>query len=39
VRNQQERVTITLHGQPAAVLVAVDDLETLEETITVLSAR
>ncbi len=28
-----ERVTITRHGKPAAVLISVDDLETLEETI------
>ena len=34
---QHERVTVTVHGRPAAVLVAVDDLEALEETIAVLS--
>lgn len=28
-----ERVTITKHGKPAAVLIAVDDLEALEETL------
>ena len=28
-----ERVTITRHGRPAAVLIAVDDLEALEETL------
>ncbi len=28
-----ERVTITRHGKPAAVLISVDDLESLEETI------
>jgi antitoxin YefM len=32
-----DRVTVTVHGRPAAVLVAVDDLESLEETIAVLS--
>ncbi|WP_245662439.1 type II toxin-antitoxin system Phd/YefM family antitoxin [Nocardia vermiculata] len=37
VRDQHERVTITVHGEPAAVLVAVEDLESLEETISVLS--
>ncbi|MFD4403622.1 type II toxin-antitoxin system Phd/YefM family antitoxin [Nocardia sp. NPDC058499] len=37
VRNQHERVTITVRGEPAAVLVAVEDLESLEETIAVLS--
>lgn len=28
-----ERVTITRHGRPAVVLVSVDDLESLEETL------
>lgn len=28
-----ERVTITKHGKPAAVLLSVDDLEALEETL------
>lgn len=28
-----ERVTITRHGRPAAVLISVDDLESLEETL------
>ena len=32
-----DRVTVTVHGRPTAVLVAVDDLEGLEETIAVLS--
>ena len=32
-----ERVTITRNGRPAAVLISVDDLESLEETIEVLS--
>jgi antitoxin YefM len=32
---QHERVTV--HGRPVAVLLAVDDLESLEETIAVLS--
>ncbi|MBA2715857.1 MAG: type II toxin-antitoxin system Phd/YefM family antitoxin [Propionibacteriales bacterium] len=34
---QHERVTVTVHGRPAAVLLAVDDLEAMEETIAVLS--
>jgi prevent-host-death family protein len=34
---QHDRVTVTVHGRPTAVLVAVDDLESLEETISVLS--
>lgn len=34
---QHERVTVTVHGRPSAVLLAVEDLESLEETIAVLS--
>ena len=34
---QHERITVTVHGRPAAVILAVDDLESLEETIGVLS--
>lgn len=37
VRDQHERIILTVHGRPAAVLLAVDDLESLEETIAVLS--
>ena len=37
VGSQHERVTVTVHGRPTAVLIAVDDLEALEETIAVLS--
>lgn len=37
VSTLHERVTITVHGGPTAVLIAVDDLESLEETIAVLS--
>ena len=33
-----DRVTVTVHGRPTAVLVAVEDLEGLEETIAVLSS-
>lgn len=36
VGDQHERVTVTVHGRPTAVLLAVDDLESLEETIAVL---
>lgn len=32
-----ERVTVTVHGRPSAVLLAVEDLEALEETIAVLA--
>ena len=37
VGDQHERITITVPGRPATVLLAVDDLESLEETIAVLS--
>jgi antitoxin YefM len=37
VIGQHERVTVTVHGRPSAVLLAVEDLEGLEETIAVLS--
>lgn len=37
VSTQHERVTVTVHGKPSAVLVAPDDLVSLEETIAVLS--
>jgi prevent-host-death family protein len=37
VSSQHERVTVTVHGRPSAILLAVEDLEALEETIAVLS--
>ena len=37
VNSHHERVTVTVHGRPSAVLLAVEDLEALEETIAVLS--
>lgn len=37
VQTQHARVTITKHGRPAAVVISADDLESLEETIAVLS--
>ncbi len=37
VGDQHERITVTVHGRPVAVLLAVEDLESLEETIAVLS--
>lgn len=37
VSTQHERVTVTVHGKPSAVLVAPDDLAGLEETVAVLS--
>ena len=39
VGSQHDRVTVTVHGRPAAMLVAVDDIESMEETIAVLSDR
>lgn len=37
VEGQQERVVVTRNGRPAAVLVSPDDLEELEETLTLTS--
>ena len=37
VEGTWERVTITKNGRPAAVLIAVEDLESLTETLAVLS--
>ena len=37
VSSQHERVLVTVHGKPSAVLVAPEDLASLEETIAVLS--
>ena len=37
VGTQHDRVTVTVHGRPTAVLLAVEDLDALEETIAVLS--
>lgn len=37
VHDTHERVIITRNGEPAAVLIAPDDLEALEETLEVLS--
>lgn len=37
VNRQHDRVTVTVHGRPSAVLLALDDLESLEETIAILS--
>lgn len=39
VGSQHERVLVTVHGKPSAVLIAPADLESLEETIAVLSDR
>lgn len=37
VEREHGRVVITKHGRPAAVVVSVDDLEGLEETLEILS--
>ena len=37
VEGTWERVTITKNGKPVAVLIAVDDLESLTETLEILS--
>lgn len=37
VSRQHDRVLVTVHGRPVAVLVSPDDLEALEETIALLA--
>jgi antitoxin YefM len=37
VDRQHDRVTVTVHGRPSAILMSPDDLEALEETIAILS--
>ena len=37
VSGQHERVYVTVHGKPSAVLIATEDLESLEETIDILA--
>ena len=37
VEDRHERVVVTRRGRPAAVLVSPDDLESLEETLDLLS--
>jgi prevent-host-death family protein len=39
VNAEHDRVTVTVHGRPSAVLLAVEDVEALEETIAILSDR
>lgn len=36
VHRHHERVTVTVHGRPSAVLLSVEDLQQLEETVAVL---
>lgn len=37
VEREHDRVVITRHGKPAAVVMSTDDLESLEETLHVVS--
>ncbi len=37
IRREQDRIIITTNGVPAAVLISVDDLESMDETLEVLS--
>jgi antitoxin YefM len=37
VATQHERVVITRHGKPAAIIMSPDDLEGLEETLDILA--
>ena len=37
LQREHGRVVVTKHGQPAAVMLSVDDLESLEETLEILS--
>src|SRR5580693_7664118 len=36
VHDQHERVTVTVHGKPSAILIAPEDLEALEETLQIM---
>ena len=37
VESRHDRVVLTRHGRPAAVIMSPDDLESLEETLEILS--
>jgi len=37
VEREHDRVVITKHGRPAAVVISIDDLESLEETLAIMS--
>ena len=39
LEREHGRVVITKHGRPAAVVLSVEDLESLEETLDVLSSK
>ena len=38
VEREHDRVVITKHGRPAAIVLSMEDLESLEETVDVLSS-
>lgn len=37
VQNEQERITVTKNGEPVAVLLHPDELESIEETLDIVS--
>ncbi len=39
VESEDDRIVVTRNGRPVAVLVSADDLESLEETLAILSDR
>jgi prevent-host-death family protein len=39
VEREQDRVTITRNGRPVAMIVGMDDIEGLEETLEILSDK
>ncbi len=39
VEKEQERIVVTRNGRPALVLISPDDLESLEETLAILSDK
>ena len=39
VESEDDRIIVTRNGRPAAVLLSADDLESLEETLVILSDR
>lgn len=39
VEREQDRVTITRNGRPVAMIVSLDDIEGLEETLDILSDK
>ena len=38
VEGRHDRVVLTRHGRPAAVIISLDELESLEETLELLSS-